>query len=90
MKRFSPNSKTFKIFTALYQGRTLTAARADREFGVKNISAEVSRIKQNGYAVYSNTRQTGTGVKVTEYVMGSPSREIVALGYRARSLGITL
>jgi hypothetical protein len=32
----------------------------------------------------------GNGVTVTEYEMGNPSREIVALGYKAKALGITL
>jgi hypothetical protein len=58
--------------------------------GVGNLSAEVSRIKQSGYAVYANQRTAGNGVTVTEYVMGQPSREIVALGYKAKALGITL
>jgi hypothetical protein len=29
-------------------------------------------------------------VKVTEYELGKPSREIVALGYKAKAMGITL
>ena len=58
--------------------------------GVGNLSAEVSRIKQGGYAVYANQRTAGNGVTVTEYVMGQPSREIVALGYKAKAMGITL
>jgi phage regulator Rha-like protein len=32
----------------------------------------------------------GNGVKVTEYELGKPSREIVALGYKAKAMGITL
>lgn len=89
MKRFNPETKTFKVFNALYNGAALTAAQA-KKMGVKNLSAEVSRIRQNGYAVYSNSRTAGNGVTVTEYVMGKPSREIVALGYKAKALGITL
>jgi hypothetical protein len=58
--------------------------------GVKNISAEVSRIRHSGYAVYANQRTAGNGVTVTEYVMGQPSREIVALGYKAKAAGLTL
>jgi hypothetical protein len=50
----------------------------------------VIRIRQSGYAVYSNTRKAGNGVQVTEYVMGKPSREIVALGYKAKAAGYTL
>jgi hypothetical protein len=89
MKRLNPKSKTFKVFTALYNGAALTAAQA-KKMGVGNLAAEASRIRQQGYAVYTNTRTAGNGVQVTEYVMGKPSREIVALGYKAKALGITL
>ena len=89
MKRFNPKTKTFKVFSALYNGDALTSAKA-KKMGVGNLGAEVSRIKQNGYAVYTNSRKAGNGVRVTEYVMGKPSREIVALGYAAKSKGLTL
>lgn len=90
MKRFNPETKTFKVFNALYNGESLTPADARKRFGVGNLAAEASRIRQSGYAVYANQRKAGNGVTVTEYQMGRPSREIVALGYKAKSLGITL
>ena len=90
MKRFNPETKTFKLFNALYNGEKVTAAQAQKRFGIKNVTAEVSRIRQDGYAVYANTRKAGNGVTVTEYEMGTPSREIIALGYIAKSLGITV
>ena len=89
MKRFNPKTKTFKVFDALYNGEALTPAKA-KNMGVGNLAAEASRIRQNGYAVYSNTRTAGNGVRVTEYVMGKPSREIVALGYAAKAKGLSL
>jgi hypothetical protein len=90
MKRFNPETKTYKVFTALYNGETLTAASARKRFGVGNLSAEVTRIRQGGYAVYGNQRTAGNGVRVTEYELGRPSREIVALGYKAKAAGLTL
>jgi len=90
MKRFNPKSKTFKVFNALYNGKALTSAQAKHDFGVGNLAAEASRIRQAGYAVYTSSRVAGNGVQVTEYVMGRPSREIVALGYKAKAMGITL
>ena len=89
MKRFNPETKTFKVFTALYNGAALTQSQA-KKMGVGNLAAEASRIRQAGYAVYTNSRTAGNGVNITEYVMGKPSREIVALGYKAKALGITL
>lgn len=88
MTRFSENTKTYKLFNALYQGEAVTSAQATKRFGIKNISAEVSRIRQAGYAVYANNRTAGNGVKVTEYVIGKPSRKIVAAGYLAMSMGL--
>jgi hypothetical protein len=90
MKRISKDTKTFKLFNALYNGEKLTASQAEKRFGIKNISAEASRLRQNGYAVYSNTRTASNGVTVTEYELGRPSREIVALGYMAKSLGMAV
>ena len=86
--RFSPKTKTYKLFTALHSGETVTPAQAEKRFGIKNISAEASRIRQAGFAVYSNSRTAGNGVKVTEYVIGRPSRKVVAAGYRALAMGL--
>jgi hypothetical protein len=88
IKNFNPETKTFKLFNALYNGDVVTPAQATKRFGIKNISAEVSRIRQNGYAVYANKRVAGNGVAVTEYVLGKPSRKVVAAGYRALAAGL--
>ena len=90
MKFISKNTKTYKMFTALQNGEKLTASEAQKRFGIKNIAAEASRIRQHGYAVYANTRTAGNNVTVTEYELGRPSREIVALGYLAKQMGMSL
>jgi hypothetical protein len=85
---FSRETKTFKLFNAMLKGEAVTSSQAEKRFGIKNISAEVSRIRQNGYAVYANTRVAGNNAKVTEYVIGKPSRAIVAAGYKALAQGL--
>jgi hypothetical protein len=90
MKLMNEDSKTFKLFTALRNGETVTQSEATKRFGIKNLSAEASRIRQHGFAVYSTTRKAGNGVTVTEYSLGRPSREIVALGYKARAMGLSV
>lgn len=89
MKLINPETKTFRVFRALQSGEALTPAKA-KKMGIGNLGAEVSRIRQHGFAVYTNTRKASNGVNVTEYVLGKPSRKLVALGYKAQSLGITL
>lgn len=88
MKTLSKETKTFKLFEALYQGEAVTASQAQKRFGIKNIAAEASRIRQAGYAVYANTRVAGNNAKVTEYVIGKPSRKVVAAGYKAIAAGL--
>ena len=86
--RFNENTKTFKLFNALRSGERITASTAEKRFGIKNISAEVSRIRQNGYAVYADNRVAGNHVRVTEYRLGTPSRKLIAAGYRAMAMGL--
>jgi hypothetical protein len=88
MKLINTETKTYKVFTALKNGEALTPAEAKKRFSVGNLAAEASRIRQHGFAVYANTRKAGNGVTVTEYVMGKPSRKIVAAGYKAMALGL--
>lgn len=88
MKQFSKNSKTFKLFNALYSGEKISPAEAQKRFGIKNIRAEATRIRQRGYAVYSNRRVAGNHVEVTEYEIGKPSRKLIAAGYKAIQLGL--
>jgi hypothetical protein len=88
--QYSKDTKAFKLQKALQEGAVITAAEAQKRFGIKNITAEVSRIRQNGYAVYANTRTAGNGVVVREYKLGEASRELVALAYKAKSLGLSV
>ena len=90
MKAISKETKTYKLFTALQNGEKITASEAQKRFGIKNIAAEASRIRQHGYAVYANTKKAGNNSDVTRYEIGMPSRHIVALGYKAAAMGITL
>ena len=87
MKHINPETKTFRVFSALQSGQALTESKA-RKMGIGNLRAEVSRIREHGFAVYANTRKAGNGLNVTEYVLGRPSRRIVAAGYKAIAAGL--
>lgn len=88
MLKINKGTKTFKMLTALKAGEKFTASEAQKRFGIKNVAAEASRIRQAGYAVYANSRKAGNHVQVTEYELGMPSRRVVAAGYRAIQLGL--
>lgn len=86
--RINENTKTFKLLTALQSGDRVSASQANKRFGIQNISAEVSRIRSAGFPVYANKRVAGNHVEVTEYRLGSPSRRLIAAGYKAMALGL--
>ena len=88
MRNINTNTKTFKLYNALRDGDAVSAAEARKRFDIQNIRAEATRIRQSGYAVYANRRVAGNNVAVTEYVIGTPSREVVAAGYRALAQGL--
>lgn len=88
MKQINSNTKTHKLFNALMNGDKVSAAEANKRFGIKNIRAEATRIRQAGFAVYANSRKAKNNVQVTEYRLGKPSRRIVAAGYRAIQAGL--
>ena len=85
---YSRNTKTFQLQKALQAGEVVTSTVAAKRFGIKNLTAEVTRIRQNGYPVSTVSRVAGNGVKVTEYRHGKPSRKIVAAGYKALAMGL--
>jgi hypothetical protein len=86
--QYSKETKTFKVQVALQQGDTLTASSAQKRFGVKNLGAEISRIRANGFAVATISRKAGNGVQVTEYALTKPSRQLIAAGYKALAVGL--
>lgn len=91
IRKFNLETKTGKLFKALVLDREiLTPAQMSKRFGIKNPTASVSDIRQRGYAIYANSRLAGNGVQVTEYKYGEASRKMVALAYKAQSLGITV
>lgn len=87
LKKINSGTKTHKLFTALSAGEKMTVSQA-KKMGIGNLAAEVSRIRQAGYAVYANKRTAGNHVEVTEYEIGRPSRTLVAAGYKALALGL--
>lgn len=81
-------SKTGQVFAKLVtEGQSLSVAQA-RKMGIGNLSAEVSRIRAEGFAIYGNRRVAGNGVAVTEYRHGKANRALIAAGYRALKAGI--
>ena len=66
-----------RLLRYLNTGRTITAATARREFGMRRLSARINELRSQGYCIYTN--RTANGVN---YRLGQPSRKIVAFAYQ--------
>jgi biotin operon repressor len=56
---------------------TFTTQQAQRRFGITNVSARISELRQEGYAIYAN-RKNVNGEKKTFYRLGTPSKSFKA------------
>jgi predicted ArsR family transcriptional regulator len=68
--------------------RGLTAAQIETRFGVGNARSTVSALRMKGFAIYANQLTDTKGRTKTFYRLGTPSRAVVAAGYRALAQGL--
>lgn len=77
-------TKSKRLLEALKNGEQLTVKQIASRFGIANPTATVSDLRlRGGYAVYSNRHVNSSGRETFKYRLGTPSRAVVAAGYRA-------
>ena len=82
-------TKQTALLKALQNGEQLTAKQITSRFGIANPTATVSDLRiRGGFAVYANKRTNKRGETFTKYRLGTPTRAVVAAGYRAMALGL--
>ena len=52
---------------------TLTVSQARARFGIENVSARINELREEGFAIYTNTKTLEDGRKIKFYRLGSPS-----------------
>ena len=68
--------------------RGLTAAQIANWYGVSNVTATVSDLRMDGFAIYANRTIDTKGRVKTFFRLGTPSRAVVSAGYKALALGL--
>jgi len=76
-------TKSSKLLATLKTGERLTEAQIRARFGLKNPRATVNSLRLKGYAIYANLHKDTNGRQTTKYRLGTPTRAVVAAGYRA-------
>ena len=73
-----------KVEAALVNGASLTAKQITSRYGVKNVRSVISKLRSEGLTIYLNRRvSTFDGLSYMKYMIGTPTRAVVAAGYKA-------
>lgn len=83
-------AKADAFLKALKNGERLTAKQAMQRYGFsrpESVAARVSEFRFQGYPVYSNRYVNSHGDVTYKYRLGSPTREVIAAGFRALADG---
>ena len=73
-----------KLRKAFFEGRELSAKQITAQFGIASPSKVVSQLRmEDGLSIYNNRHVDTKGRVVNKYRIGTPSRKVIAAGYRA-------
>lgn len=81
-------TQTQRVLEALKAGEELTAKQITARFGVASPTKVISNVRQEGFAVYLNKHVDTKGRITHKYRIGTPSRKLIAAGYRALAMGL--
>jgi len=79
-------TKLDSLLQAFKNGEELTENQIASRFGFASTGAaraSVSALRYKGFSIYANKRTNSKGDTLTKYRLGTPSREVIAAGYRA-------
>ena len=82
-------SKTVHVFKALVEkGEQLTAKQISARYGIANPHDAIYQLRMKGYSIYLNKRKDTKGRVTYKYRFGTPSRKVIAAGYKALAAGL--
>lgn len=83
------NTATNRVFEALVlNGEELTAKQIASRYNVANPHDVVYNLRMEGYSIYLNQRTDSKGRVTQKYRFGTPSRKVIAAGYKALAAGL--
>jgi hypothetical protein len=82
-------TKTDRVFEALVvNGEQLTAKQLSARYDIANPHDAVYQIRMSGYPIYLNKHKDTKGRVTHKYRFGTPSRSLIAAGYKAIAAGL--
>lgn len=80
MSSKSNSSVAARILKFLKTGADITETQAQSRFGIVNVRARMSELRQAGFSIYLNEKVTAAGRTIKTYRLGTPTRLMVAAG----------
>ena len=78
-----------KLRQAFFNGAELTSKQIRAQFKIASPTKVVSLLRlEDGLPIYANKRVDTKGRETVKFRLGTPSRKVIAAGYRAMALGI--
>ena len=82
-------SKIEHVFNALVnKGEELTAKQISSRYGISNPHDAIYQLRMEGYSIYLNRKKDSKGNITHKYRFGTPSRKVIAAGYKALASGL--
>jgi len=76
-------TKQAKVLAALKDGQELTSNMIKNRFGAGNPQSTIQALRFAGNPIYLNEIKSKTGRTSLKYRLGTPSKAVIAAGYRA-------
>lgn len=78
-----------KLRKAFFNGAQLTSKQIRSQFNIASPTKVVSLLRmEDGLPIYANKHVDTKGRETTKFRLGTPSRKVIAAGYRAMALGV--
>ena len=78
-----------KLRKAFFNGAELTSKQIRAQFKIASPTKVVSNLRlEDGLPIYANKHVDTKGRETTKFRLGTPSRAVIAAGYRALSMGL--
>lgn len=78
-----------KLRQAFFGGAELTSKQIRSQFKIASPTKVVSRLRlEDGLSIYANKHVDTKGRETIKFRLGTPSRKVIAAGYRAMAMGL--
>lgn len=78
-----------KLRVAFFNGAQLTSKQIRSQYKIASPTKVISTLRlEDGLPIYANKHVDTKGRETTKFRLGTPSRAVIAAGYRAMALGI--